>query len=89
MSDNVDNFITDARASMATTTASLKNIAADEDLLVKKYDGLLKQYEEVLANGVPMSNADLEKLTVFGNDLRAVAAASKAIADALPEPVPA
>ncbi len=87
MSEVIDNFVIDARKSMAETSAALTNIAADEDRLVKQYEAIKKQFDEVLANGSPMSDKDLEALTVFGNELRAVAASSKAIADAQPDPV--
>lgn len=89
MSEVVDNFVKDARKSMQETSDSLKNIAADEDRLVRQFEGLTRQYNELLANGGVISNADLEALTVFGNDLRSVAASSRAIADAQPDPAPA
>ncbi len=87
MSEVIDNFVADARKSTAEMKESLTNIAADEDRLVKQYEAIKKQLDDVLANGSPLSDKDLEALTVFGNDLRAVSASSRAIADAQPDPV--
>ncbi len=89
MSEQIDNLVVDFRKALADVGASLDNIAADEQRMADQITALVAQIAEIRAAGGTLSDVDFEKLTVFRNDLVAMAARTKAVADAQPDPVPA
>ncbi len=88
MSEVIDNFVTGVNAAFDGMKVSLTNIAADEDRLAKQITALFQQIADIIAAGGTLSDADLEKLTVLGNKATEMAASTKAIADAVPDPPP-
>ncbi len=89
MSEQVDTLVADLRKGLSDVGSSLDNIAADEQRQADQITALVQQIADLRAAGGPLSDADFESLTVFRNDLVAMAARTKAIADAQPDPVPA
>lgn len=89
MSEVVDSLVVDLRAALASVGDSLTNIAADEQRQADQITALTKQIVDLIAAGGTPGTADIEALTTFRNDLVAMAARTKAIADAVVDPAPA
>lgn len=86
MSEQVDSLVTDFNKAFADLSASLDNIAADEQRLADQITALTKQIADILAAGGTLSAADFDALSVVRNAAVAMAAKTKGIADAVPEP---
>lgn len=88
MSEQIDSLVTDFNAAFADMSAALVNIAADEANLAKQIDALVKQVGDLIAAGGTLSAADFDALTAVRNTAVDMAAKTKGIADAVPDPVP-
>lgn len=89
MSEQIDVLVTDFNKAFADMSAALDNIAADEATLALQIDALTKQIGDLIAAGGTLSAADFDALSVVRNAAVAMAARTKGIADAVPDPVPA
>lgn len=88
MSEQIDSLVVDFNKAFADMSAALANIAADEANLAKQIDALVKQVADLVAAGGTVSAADLEALSVVRNAAVDMAARTKGIADAVPDPAP-
>lgn len=89
MSEVVDSLVVDLRAALTDLGGSLTNIAADEQRQADQITALTKQIADLIAAGGTPGAADIEALTTFRNDMVAMAARTKQLADSVPDPAPA
>ncbi len=88
MSEQIDGLVTDFTKAFADMGAALDNIAADEANLAKQITALQTQIEAMIAAGGTLGEADFEALNQVRIAAVNMAARTKAIADAVPDPVP-